>query len=233
MLERSAARTALGQTVPFVIQPRRGLIPMTTLPSNGSDSGRLLGLHAAEHPLPRLRLRHLLRLALTGFSLHLYLVLIRLFAIRLSELLVGLCCIYFTVIKFLAYDTDTTALSNSFFALLGPLALLSFAFAGTLDKRDVARQRLSDAGARSFHGGVLLLLASVLKYALLHIKSFARVPGNGAAVTALDLTLGIMAGILFLLAAVEAFAALRSISDLLVMRLLDKPVLLKLHGGEE
>jgi hypothetical protein len=160
----------------------------------------------------------------------LYLVFIRLVAIRSSEFLVGLCCIYFTVIKFLAYDTDTTTLSNAFFALLGPLALISFAFAGTLDKRDLAREKLEIAGARSFHGAVLLMWASVLKYALLHIKSLTWIPAGSAAVFGLDCTLGIMAGILFLLAAVESFAALRSISDLLVIRLLDEPVLLKLNG---
>ncbi len=206
---------------------------MTTLHSTGSNSHRSLTWSLGHYPVPRLVFCRLLWLTLTSFSLHLYLVLIRLFAIRLSEVLVGICCIYFTVIKFLNFDTDTTSLSNVFFALLGPLAMLAFAYANTLDREDGTRKAMEVAGARSFHGAVLLVLASVLKYALLHIKSLMWVPSNGTALTILDCTLGLMAGILFLLAAVEAFASLRTISDLFVMRLLDKPVLLKLHGGEE
>jgi hypothetical protein len=42
-----------------------------------------------------------------------------------------------------------------------------------------------------------------------------------------------MAGILFLLAAIESFAALRSVSDLLVIRLLDEPILFKLNDGAD
>jgi hypothetical protein len=191
------------------------------------------GSAARSHPIPRFLLCRLLWTSLKSFSLYFYVVLIRLIAIRFSEALVGFSCIYFTVVKFMAYNTDTTNLSNAFFALLGPLALLAFAFANTLDKRDVAREKLEIAGARSFHGAVLLMWASVLKYALLHIKSLPWVGAGSTAGFALDLTLGVMAGILFLLAAVESFAALRSVSDLLVIRLLDEPILLKLNDRKE
>lgn len=179
------------------------------------------------------KISQVMGIALRSFSFDLYLILIRLISIRLSQLLVGVCCIYFTIIKFANFGEDTTELSNSFFVLLATLAALSFSYA-KIQGQDVAvHMNLDVAGARCFHGAVLLILASVLKYALWHVKAVTDLDEDPTTLLLMDVPLGIMAGVLFLLAAAEAYMALRVISDFLVEQLLDHPILKHLQAGKE
>ncbi|MBI2956714.1 MAG: hypothetical protein HYY26_05320 [Acidobacteria bacterium] len=137
---------------------------------------------------------------------------------RVSLLVTGLVGFYFTLRVFQDYKLDTTALSNTAFAIVASLAALSFSCARALDAEPETRDRFAFAGERCFHSAVMLLVASVLKYALLSAKATPKISSNPTLVTVLDSTLGLMAGVLFFWAMNSAHTGVRVINEQLFRR---------------
>jgi drug/metabolite transporter (DMT)-like permease len=70
------------------------------------------------------------------------------------------------------FNKDTTPITNAAFVIVSVLSGLSFAMASAVTDKKV-KDRFVYCGERFFHSAILLILASVLKYAALVIDDSA------------------------------------------------------------
>ena len=127
-------------------------------------------------------------------------------------------CVNFALRVLADYDQDTTAVSNGAFALTATLAGLSFAYAQVLPEKSVTRRRFVEAGARCFQGAVMLLLASLTKYALLSLNAAAFILERPWLRPGLAATLGLLTALCFCAALVAAFRGFKTIVETLFDR---------------
>jgi hypothetical protein len=84
-------------------------------------------------------------------------------------ILLWLIGVYYTVRLFADMSQDTTTITNTAFGILAGLGALSLSAARTVESTDPHRDRFAYAGERFLHAALLVLSASLLKYALLSL----------------------------------------------------------------
>lgn len=134
---------------------------------------------------------------------------------RISGVLVLMFGLYWTFVVFLRVDEDTTVISNTAFAISATLAALCFSCARSITDSDEASDRFAYAGERFMHSAVMLLSASILKYAYLSAELSGLADPSGLAWTVLTRIMGIIAGVLFLWAISSAHGGFLVINKLL------------------
>lgn len=127
-------------------------------------------------------------------------------------------CVTFAVRVLADYDQDTTEVSNGAFALSATLAGLCFAYVQVLPERNALRRRLMGAGERCFRGTVLLLLASLTKYAMLTLCASAFVRERAWLKLGLTPTLGFLTAYCFCVAVLSSFRGFKDIVEVLFAR---------------
>lgn len=127
-------------------------------------------------------------------------------------------CVTFALRVLADYDQDTTAISNGAFALTATLTGLSFAYAEVLPEKSALRRRFTGAGERCFQGTVMLLLASLTKYALLSLNAQAFVGERPWLQFGLTPTLGLLTAWCFCVAVLAAFRGFKDIVQVLFAR---------------
>jgi len=116
---------------------------------------------------------------------------------RLSVLLVFVVGLYWTYILFANLKEDTTTITNAAFAVVATLAALAFSCARAVRDSDEAADRFEYAGERFFHGAILLIFASVLKYAYISAVAARPLDDGGMLRKALTTSTGLLVGVLF------------------------------------
>jgi hypothetical protein len=128
------------------------------------------------------------------------------------------------VVTFMLQDIkrDTTGITNTAFAIVGSLAALSFSCARAVSEED-ASDRILYAGERFFHAGVLLIMASVLKYSYVLSKDaavLAKIPGFLSIVGSV---VGWAVALLFFWSLISAHAGLKVVNRMLWRRMGRRP----------
>lgn len=142
---------------------------------------------------------------------------------RLSVLLVLVIGLYWTYALFANLKEDTTAITNAAFAVVATLAALAFSCARAVRDSDEAADRFEYAGERFFHGAVLLIFASVLKYAYISVATARRLETEGLLWAVLTTFIGVLVGVLFFWALSSVHGGLIVLNRLLWTRLTRYP----------
>jgi hypothetical protein len=132
--------------------------------------------------------------------------------------------LYFTVEFAFVHDANPTGLANAAFAITATLAALSFSYARNLDSRPDLQEQAVSAGERLLRGAILMILASLLKYADLYAQA-PTAPGEPPPTAALDWVRGAAVRVLhpaavglFLLAIGSIYLGLQAVVDALLRR---------------
>ena len=131
--------------------------------------------------------------------------------------------LYYTLSLLTKMSTDTTAITNSAFAIFGSLAALSFAWSRSLEAEADQRKRITHAGERFLHAALCVLTASILKYAALAVVGDATPGGQGTGAQALRLGAGVSVSGLFAAALTFAHNGVVVLNRLLWQRAHDYP----------
>ena len=131
---------------------------------------------------------------------------------KISALVTFSVGLYFTIIMFVNFRKDTTILSNGAFIILALLASLCFSCARCFERDINIKDKFTSGGEKCFHGAIMLLLASVLKYALISINTSTTYL---VIKHILDYIIGGLASLLFLWAMISAHTGVLSINNLL------------------
>jgi hypothetical protein len=136
-------------------------------------------------------------------------------------ILLGIIGIFYVVRVFGSLATDTTNITNTAFVAMASLAALAFSWTRSLLEKDQRQWRIRFGGEQLTHAALLVLSASLLKYALLATgassrhagaHSFAdRVRSHGVALTVVDVTDGLLIVVLFSAAVVSAVSGVLSL----------------------
>ena len=122
------------------------------------------------------------------------------------------------VVMIFNYREDSTNVTNAGFAIVASLAAISFSFARVLeDAHD--RDRIVFAGERLLQGAILILVASILKYFVFLILKSSYFANSSAVETALSLTIGLFAALIFSNGILFAHTGLKVLNDFLLTRL--------------
>ncbi len=113
------------------------------------------------------------------------------------QYLVGL---YYTLTLLARLSQDTTAITNSAFAIFATLSELSFGWARAADPASDLKARVAHAGERFLHAALSVLTASVLKYAALASGISAYTPSSNVAKAVASLAAGVAVSGLFVAA---------------------------------
>ena len=113
---------------------------------------------------------------------------------------------------------DTTSITNAAFVIVSVLATLSFRMAtGVPDEK--VKDRFLYSGERFFHAAILLILASVLKYAALSIANISFFETRQVLCQIATIPLGILVQACFMYAVMDAHTGIRIANILLWSRL--------------
>jgi hypothetical protein len=138
---------------------------------------------------------------------------------RVSVLLVLIVGLYWTYVLFASLKEDTTPITNGAFAVVATLAALAFSCARAIRDSEEASDRFAYAGERFLHGAVLLMSASVLKYAYIRAESSELADPERLPWIVLTTAIGVMVGVLFFWALSSAHGGLIVLNKLLWARL--------------
>lgn len=142
---------------------------------------------------------------------------------RGSPVLILAVGMYYCYTLFYNVSKDTTAITNVAFAIVASLAALSFSCARAIEKSPEDKDRFTYAGERYMHAAILLLIASVIKYALLSLQANELISSLEWLVQGLRYGMGSFVGILFFWALMSAHTGLKVINDLLWSRIRRQP----------
>jgi predicted membrane channel-forming protein YqfA (hemolysin III family) len=142
-----------------------------------------------------------------------------LFIIKGSLYLIFITGILFVVLLLQNYKNDTTHITNAAFAITASLASLCFSCSRALSAEDKDRDRFTYSGERFMHASILLITASILKYALLALQSTQFGQSHTTTIQVLTFPLGICVGALFMHALVNAHTGFKICGELLWPRL--------------
>jgi hypothetical protein len=106
----------------------------------------------------------------------------------------------------------------NFIALILELAALSFSFARVVESENL-RNRVMFAGERLLHGGILVLVASLMKYVMLGLVLLPLVADTPLVHGAIHLTIGMLACLIFSNGVLFAHTGLRVLNDILLLRM--------------
>jgi len=136
----------------------------------------------------------------------------------LSVVLLAIVGCYYVIEIFANLSQDTTSITNIAFGITASLSTISFSCARTLQKPEDHKDRFAYAGERFFHASVMLITASILKYAALSLGSLS---GRGyilGFLTGVYVAIGFIVGMLFMVAFCNAYLGFRILNDLLWCR---------------
>lgn len=133
---------------------------------------------------------------------------------QLPVFLAMLVGFFYMFIIFMNYEKDTTIITNAAFAITATFAALSFSLAGVVET-DKLKERFTFAGERAFHAATSLIVASILKYALLTAKDIEFIKTTEWANSTISIFFGIMVGFMFFYSLMHFHTALRITNDLL------------------
>lgn len=142
-----------------------------------------------------------------------------LFVIKGSLVLTFLVGVVYVTWVLQGYKTDTTHITNVAFGITAVLASLCFSCSRALSAEDKDRDRFTYAGERFMHASILLITASVLKYALLTLQSTRFGQTHIITTQFFVFPFGLSGGVLFLFALINAHTGLKVCGDLLWPRL--------------
>lgn len=125
--------------------------------------------------------------------------------------------IYFTIAQLWNLDQDTTAITNTAFAICASLASVSFGYARALNADDKSRESIVHAGERLFHAALLLLVASLIKYAALSALASDAATATASLSQGLRL-LGFISALLFIRSLFFALTGIQQLTTLLWSR---------------
>jgi hypothetical protein len=133
---------------------------------------------------------------------------------KVTVLMVLIVGFLFTLVILRDVRQDTTPITNAAFAALASLAALSFGCARAVE--ETARDRFAYAGERALHSALMVLMASILKYAVIAVRDW---PKTAALMNvALENVMGFVAGLLFFQATFSAHTAIKILHDTLFAR---------------
>jgi hypothetical protein len=121
--------------------------------------------------------------------------------------------------RLISLDQDTTPVTNAAFAILTVLAGHSFSAARAIVEPKEHQDRVLYAAERFFHGAILLLTASVIKYAYLAGKTTIEAHFVPAVLQATRIVLGFPVPILFLFGLNSTHTGLLVVNTVLWQRL--------------
>ena len=136
---------------------------------------------------------------------------------RGAVLLVALVGGIYNIKLFQNVTQDTTSITNVAFGIVASLSALSFACSRTIEGPPEHKSLFPFAGERFLHSAILLIIASILKYASLTLLK-SKLADYPWFITGLSFVFGIFVGFLFLRAWISACHGLDRISGLLVDR---------------
>jgi predicted membrane channel-forming protein YqfA (hemolysin III family) len=142
-----------------------------------------------------------------------------LFILKGSLVLVLIVGAIFVILVLQGYKDDTTRITNAAFGITAILASLCFSCSRALRDEDKDRDRFTYAGERFMHASILLITASVLKYALLKFQSTQFGQAHITTTGILALPLGVSVTVLFMHALLNSHTGLKICGDLLWPRL--------------
>jgi hypothetical protein len=142
-----------------------------------------------------------------------------LFIIKGSVVLILFVGTGFVIVVLFNYKNDTTHITNVAFGITAVLASLCFSCSRALNADDKDRDRFTYAGERFMHASILLITASILKYAVLVIWATSFGLAHKNAIAFLTIPLGLCGPALFMQALTSAHTGLKVCGDLLWPRL--------------
>ncbi len=131
-------------------------------------------------------------------------------------LIVGM---YYQVILFSNLKIDTTSITNTFFAICATLSALSFSYCRTIDESNEEKKLLREAGEDFFHSSILLICASIIKYAILSFDENNIVSFLINIYNFLKNIIGILVGLLYLNALISAHDGLTILNKILLSKI--------------
>lgn len=138
---------------------------------------------------------------------------------RTPELIVLLVFIYFAYYVLVDLNRDTLLLTNTAFAICATLASISFSFSRAVAEDNTLSDRISFAGERFLHCALLLIIASVIKWATQTIFSSDLITKVSWFYVSINWVLRILIGVLFSQAAMFLHTALKTLNPILLRRL--------------
>jgi len=138
---------------------------------------------------------------------------------KLTVLMVLVVGYTFTLVILRDLQQDTTPITNAAFVALATLAGLSFGCARAVEES--ARDRFAYAGERFLHSAVMVLMASLLKYAVIAVRGWSKSPLLLNLV--LETFVGLLASLLLFQATYSGHTAVKVLHEKLLERIARYP----------
>lgn len=140
--------------------------------------------------------------------------------LRFPELLALLVAYGYALVILNNLREDTTGISNVAFGVMATLAALSFGLHASLHSSEKIKDKVLFAGERFFHGALLVLIASLIKYGVLELTNTVSesFPSNPIMLI-IEIMIGFFAGFLFLQAVLIAHSGIKTLNKLLINRM--------------
>lgn len=142
-----------------------------------------------------------------------------LLVVKGSLILLYLVGLAFVILVLLKYNRDTTQITNAAFGIAAVLASLCFSCSRALAAEDKDRDRFAYAGERFMHASILVMTASILKYAALTLQSTWFGRAHTTSTGLLVFPLGLAGTALFFHALMSAHTGLKVCGELLWPRM--------------
>jgi hypothetical protein len=124
---------------------------------------------------------------------------------------------------FIDYKTDTTSLSNGAFAIVASTAALCFSCARAVSAESNVANQFVFAGQKLFFAALILILASLAKYALLNFQLVTWIAGQPVLLSTMNIVFGMSAATLFGIALRFTSTSVESILELLEKQVTNIP----------
>jgi hypothetical protein len=145
---------------------------------------------------------------------------VALLAFRKGPVLIALLIgVFYCTVVLAKLNHDTTSVTNAAFAVTAVLCGLCLRMSSTLASEDPAKDRFRYAGERFLHSSLLLILASVVKYAASIVGSVGFFVDKKLLSAAVTFPIGILVSALFIWALIDAHTGFRIANDQLWARI--------------
>jgi L-cystine uptake protein TcyP (sodium:dicarboxylate symporter family) len=93
---------------------------------------------------------------------------------KLTMVIILFIGLFYTIHLFCNTSKDTTPITNVAFGIVASLAALSFSCSRAISDSNEDKELFQFAGEKFFHAGIMLITASIIKYAILAINEYAK-----------------------------------------------------------
>jgi hypothetical protein len=142
---------------------------------------------------------------------------------RFIVLLVGAIGYYYNFVLFTDLTKDTTSITNTAFVIMASISSLSFSCARAIEGPPAHKDRFAYVGERFFHSSVMVLCASIIKYAFISLKSGNLPIWAGYFIKPIDVILGGIVAFIFFWSITSIHGGLIVLNKLLWSRLTRYP----------